>query len=273
MQCNYGLLGGVFILGVKGIRDINKREERLGEEKMNYQGCSMKIVRYNNANDIIVEFQDKYNAKVNTQYKHFVCGKVKNPYYPSIYSVGIVGDKYQTHANNIGTKEYQLWCSILERCFSEDCKKKCPAYKNVSCCNEWLYYPNFYEWLHNQENFDKWINGDRWAIDKDILVKENKIYSPNTCCLVPQSVNQLFVRHISRRGSFPIGVSKRRNGYASESSRGYFGEYSKIDDAFKTYKRHKEDLIKQTAIDELAKGNITKQCYEAMMNYEVEITD
>ena len=36
---------------------------------------------------------------------------------------------------------------------------------------------------------------------------------------------------------------------------------------------NKEDLIKQVAEIEYAKGNITKQCYNAMMNYEVEITD
>lgn len=263
----------VLIVGIKGIQDVNKRDERLGEKKTNYQGCLMRIVRYNNANDVTVEFKDEHNAKVNTQYKHFVCGKVKNPYHPSVYGVGIVGDKYRTHTNNMGTKEYQLWCSMLERCFSEDCKKKYPSYKNVSCCNEWLYYPNFYEWIHAQENFDKWINGNLWAIDKDILFKGNQIYSPSTCCLVPHNVNTLFVKHISRRGDLPIGVSRRRNGYAAESSRGYFGEYNTIDDAFKTYKIHKEGLIKQVAINEFATGNITKRCYDAMMNYQVEITD
>jgi uncharacterized membrane protein len=32
-------------------------------------------------------------------------------------------------------------------------------------------------------------------------------------------------------------------------------------------------MIKQIAKEEYNKGNITKQCYEAMINYEVEITD
>ena len=38
-------------------------------------------------------------------------------------------------------------------------------------------------------------------------------------------------------------------------------------------KEYKEYIIKQVAQEEYAKGNITKQCYEAMMNYEVEIAD
>lgn len=260
-------------MGVKGVRDINKIDERLGEEAVNYQNCSMKIIKYNNANDIIVEFQDEYRAKVKTQYKHFVCGKVKNPYQPSIYGIGIVGNKYQTHNNQTGAKEYQLWCSVLERCFDKDFKRKHSTYQDATCCDEWLYYENFYKWLHSQENFDKWYKGDRWAIDKDILIKNNKIYSPETCCLVPQSVNQLFVRHISKRGNLPIGVSYNSGKYASKSSRNSLGRYDNIISAFEVYKRHKENLIKEVAEIEYSNNNITKQCYDAMIRYEVEIID
>lgn len=38
-------------------------------------------------------------------------------------------------------------------------------------------------------------------------------------------------------------------------------------------KKHKEEIIKRVAEDEYSKGRITKICYDAMMNYEVEITD
>lgn len=39
------------------------------------------------------------------------------------------------------------------------------------------------------------------------------------------------------------------------------------------YKKHKEEIIKQVAEIGYKSGNITKQCYDAMMAYEVEITD
>lgn len=32
-------------------------------------------------------------------------------------------------------------------------------------------------------------------------------------------------------------------------------------------------IVEDNNYEEYAKDNITKQCYEAMMNYEVEITD
>lgn len=217
----------------------NKKCHRLGEENLNYQDCLMKIVRYDNANNIVVEFQDEHKAMVKTQYKHYVCGEVKNPYYPSVYGVGITGNKYFN--GNVRIKEYQIWSAMMERCFSKVEKIRSPSYEDVTCCEEWLLFDNFYEWLHSQGNFDKWLSGNRWALDKDILVKSNRVYSPDTCCLVPYYVNNLFVK---------------RNAIKN-----------------KLYKDKKENMIKQMAESEYANGNITKKCYEAMMNYEVEIYD
>ena len=47
------------------------KKERLGEERINKQGCLMKIVEYNKASDIVVEFQDEYKYKLNTSYGNF----------------------------------------------------------------------------------------------------------------------------------------------------------------------------------------------------------
>ena len=55
----------------------NKKGERLYQENINYQGSLMKIIEYNNSSDIVVEFQDKYKAKVHSQYYSFKNGKIK----------------------------------------------------------------------------------------------------------------------------------------------------------------------------------------------------
>lgn len=89
----------------------------------------------------------------------------------------------------------------------------------------------------------------------------------------------MFVRQDSSRGDLPIGVRKRKYGYQALCSNPYthktkaIGRRKTIEETFNIYKMHKENLIKQVAQEEYSKGNITKQCYEAMMNYEVEITD
>lgn len=257
--------------------------ERLGEERLSNQGCLMKIIEYNDAVDIIVEFQDEHKAKVHTQYTNFKRGNVKNPYYPSVYGVGITGNKYPTWiiGTDKHTKEYEIWMNMLIRCFDNKIKEKYPTYKDVSCCDEWLYYDNFYEWLHSQENFDKWYSNEKWHLDKDILIKGNKIYSSETCCLVPENVNKLFLKDDASRGSLPIGVTKDSKGYGFvircmnplTGNRDYLGYHTNMEKAFQLYKQHKENLIKQVAQIEYDKSNITKKCYQAMMDYEVEITD
>lgn len=252
---------------------------RLGEEKTNNQGCLMKIIKYNNSMDIIIEFQDRYKAKIKTQYSHFLSGEIKNPYYKSVFGIGMVGNKYPKSINGKITKEYNTWSGMLRRCFDSKCKKEHPTYQNAICCDEWLLFENFYEWLHKQKNFDKWVSLDKSAIDKDILVKGNKIYSPETCCLVPMIINNLFIKSDASRNDLPIGVSKRNNGFLARcnnpitNKRVCLGTYLTIEEAFLSYKQYKENLIKQVAKEEYDKGNIIKQCYNAMLNYTVEITD
>lgn len=255
-------------------------DEHLQEEKYNNQGCLMKIVEYNKSNNIIVEFQDKYKTRVHSIYANFKSGSIKNPYYPSVYGVGIIGTKYPRSSNCRNIKEYETWRHILRRCYDGELKGRQPTYNGVSCCEEWLNYENFYEWLHNQPNFEKWYKGKRWAVDKDIFIKRNKIYSPENCCLVPQNVNCLFLKREAERGNYPIGVSYR-DGYGFiaschspfTNSKKELGCYSTPEKAFGVYKDYKEDLIKQIAEIEYKNGNITNECYDAMLGYVVEIDD
>lgn len=257
----------------------SKKYNRIGKTNINYQGCPMKIVEYNNSHNIIVEFQDDYKARVHTDYRHFETGTVRNPYYPTVHNIGITGNKYPTCKGKTTAKEFETWMDVIKRSFNDKTKERNPAYKDVNCCEEWLLYDNFHEWLHEQPNFDKWYSGKRWAIDKDILIKGNKVYSPETCCLVPHYVNTLFVKNDAIRGNLPIGVAKHGNKFKAycinpfTGLQEYLGLHCTSLDAFYAYKKAKESFIKEMAEVEYNKGNITKECYEAMMSYEVEITD
>lgn len=77
----------------------------------------------------------------------------------------------------------------------------------------------------------------------------------------------------------PIGVKTSHKSFVARCSnpitgnRDYLGSHDTQFKAFLAYKEHKEGLIKQIAEAELNKGNITKECYKAMINYKVEITD
>ena len=168
---------------------------------------------------------------------------------------------------------------MLERCFDEKVKERCPTYENVTCCKEWLSYKNFEKWFNS--NYYE-VKGERMALDKDILFKGNKIYSPETCIFVSTKINSIFTKNNSNRGNFPIGVIYRpdinkTNPYNAqcstlkENKQISLGYFKTPEEAFNAYKTFKENYIKQIA-DEY-KPYIPRKLYEAMYRYEVEITD
>ena len=260
-----------------------KKQERIGVEKHNNQGSLMKIIEYYGCHDVVVEFQDEWKYKTHVQMTQFNDGRVKNPYFPTVFNVGIIGELNHIIGKK-PSKEFQTWYEMMRRCYSLEYKKKEDTYYDVTCCDEWLYFPNFYKWIINQENFATWKNTRLSSLDKDILIKGNKVYRPEACCLVPHHVNTLFTKRNKDRGDYPIGVyyDKTTKNYGASVSRvkngkyryKSFGNYPTPEEAFYSgYKPAKEMQIKEIAEEEFNNGTITKACYEAMMNYQVEITD
>ena len=259
---------------------ITMPEERIGQIKTTNEGYSVKVIEYNSYGDVVVEFQDKWHSKVHTTWHHFKNGEIKNHYHPNKYG-GIVGDIRPTFLNGKPRKEYRAWMNILIRCYSEQLHQNHEYYAECQMCEEWKYYWNFYDWVHNQSNYDQWVRGNEWAIDKDISIKNNKIYSPTTCFLVPQNVNNLLLKADRIRGELPIGVSFRKSDctYEAQCNNPFeeryvtIGIYNSPNEAFMAYKRYKENIIKKVAQKEYQLGNITKECYDALMLREIDIND
>lgn len=259
-----------------------KTKDRLGEINISNEGYEMKIVKYNNARDILVEFQDEYKAKVHTEYKHFKKGNVKNPYHKNVYNIGYIGEgKYKSKINGKQTNAYIIWCNMLQRCYDPYYINKHLSYINCYVCDEWLNFQNFAEWFY--KNIYK-CNNERMALDKDILIKGNKIYSPKTCLIVPERINKLFIKSDIARGEYPIGIYYNEkanklqvqcsiidvNGKRKKKNLGYYS-LTQIKEAFDCYKNFKENYIKQVA--EEYKDLIPNDIYRAMIRYEVEIND
>ena len=253
------------------------KETRLGEARMMNCGEIAFIVNYANCKDITVQFKAT-GEFVKTTYSHFKNGFVKSRFTPSVYGVGYIGYEKSRDENGETIKSYLVWKNMLWRCYSGEFQKKHPTYKDCYVCSEWLNYSNFKKWFN--DNYYE-IEGEQMALDKDILVKGNKIYSPNTCVFVPQNINKLFIKCNKARGKYPIGVSfnKDVNKYKVHCSifnngkkqYKYLGSYNTIEDAFEVYKKFKEANIKQIA--DYYKEKIPNKLYEAMYNYKVEITD
>lgn len=194
-----------------------------------------------------------------------------------VYGIGINNGKYTTWRVDKPLKEYNLWVNMLLRC-TEKCWAKYPTYTGTTCSENFKNYPFFYEWCQEQVGFkNKDEYGESWHLDKDLLVKSNKLYSEDTCVFVPQEINTLIVRRNNHRGKHRIGVYLDKDvvSYVSQCSlkgkRVYLGRYRTGEDAFRAYKTYKENLIKQVANE--YKSQLDPRAYEALLNYTVEITD
>lgn len=154
---------------------------------------------------------------------------------------------------------------------SKEYQDKNPTYKDCTISDSFKYFHLFFAWYKYQIGA-KW---EGYCLDKDLLIKDNKLYSEDTCVLLPASINQLLVKSNAIRGELPIGVSVDRNTYRASCSIGgkyvHVGSYSNPDDAFEGYKAYKEAYIKAKAEEYM--GLIDPRAYRALLNYKVDKGD
>lgn len=252
---------------------MSKFNDRTGEIGINCQGLKMWIKEYRGCMDLDVEFENGFISK-NKNRDNFKKGQIKNSYHPSVYGVGYIGEgKYQPYINRIRTIQYGSWNHIMERCYDEKYHKKSPTYKGCEICSEWHNFQNFAEWFN--ENYYT-VDEERMHLDKDILQKGNRVYSPHTSIFVPQTINGLFIKQKNARGNYPIGVYCDKNERLiiqihKNDTTAHLGCSDSPKKAFETYKIEKEKYIKKVA--EEYKSKIPQKLYDAMYRYKVEITD
>ena len=166
-----------------------------------------KILKYNNARDVEIQFLKTGYRKV-AEMKEVKTGSIKDPYSPSVYGVGVIGTKYLVSEDGRDTKEYTLWNNMLNRCYNDTYKNKNQTYTGCEASENFKSYEYFYEWCNEQVGF----GNEGWHLDKDLLVKGNKIYSEDTCVFLPHEINQILVKRTASRGNHLIGVYYHKRG-------------------------------------------------------------
>ena len=107
---------------------------------------------------------------------------------PSICGIGFLG--YGEHKASVdcnATKVYIAWKGMLKRCYCQKSLEKQPTYKGCTVHLDWHNFQNFAKWYYDHHPTD----GETYRLDKDYLVKGNKVYSPNTCCFLTTGANSV----------------------------------------------------------------------------------
>ena len=258
-----------------------KREEQLALKKAEHEGKvypsnrfgDVKILEYKNNKQVVIMF---LNTGFITEESMGVIrsGHIRDSSLPTTCGFGYIDVEGASFGRHM-TKEYRLWNNMVNRCYNEVTRHIYSTYEDCSVSEEWRYLSKFKEWCNKQIGFDN----DGWNLDKDLLSKECKIYSEHTCVFVPPEINGFLLNGNSYRGDLPVGVildkgAKKPRYRARLSKYGKYhcyGSYSNPTDAFYAYKLAKEDFAKELA--EKWKAQIDPRAYNALMNYQVEITD
>lgn len=163
-------------------------------------------------------------------------------------------------------KSYDVWVSMLTRCYSWKYHARFPTYKGCSVCDEWKRYDNFKLW--HEKNY---IEG--FYLDKDILINGNKIYSPKTCRYIPQSLNNLLTDRGRERGDCPQGVCHHEKRFIARISKHGKSEGLGLFDtkelAAKAYKLAKEAHVKDEANRYFTNGDIDMSIYHSLMKWKL----
>ena len=168
---------------------------------------------------------------------------------------GINDAEYQTHKSTKNGRKYQRcpfyvrWSDMIKRCYYQKHLNRNPTYVGCSVCEEWRLFSNFKKWMEQQDWKGK-------QLDKDILLKGNKIYSPKTCIFVTQDVNKLLGDCGRARGDLPQGVHAckqcKSKKFRARFRRGkgtvvHLGYFKTSEEASEVYLKAKQDYILEIA--------------------------
>ena len=224
----------------------------------------VEVIYYEGCYKVGVKFL-KTNTVIQVRADHLRKGEIKDPTQPSVYGVGVVGknfDKGESHSLT-----YNTWNGMLQRCYDPKLKNKRPSYLMCEVDKNFLNYEYFKEWCHNQKGFGK----KGFALDKDILIKGNKLYSEDTCCFVPTEINSM-IAGLSSKGDKVTGIyqnCKNGNWYLNtdyQNGHKKRGVFSDLKEAELEYLKLKTENIKSVA--EKWKSQIDIRVYNALINWE-----
>ena len=186
-----------------------------------------------------------------------------------IYGIGY--NSKGVHKSRAGKKKslaYRTWFNMFVRCYCPEHQARYPAYNDCSVDERWRDFQDFADWHYNHPYREL-----GYELDKDLLFPNNKIYSPETCCFVPQELNKLLLSRALARGDYPQGVcfhkplSKYKSQISINGKRRHLGYFNTVEEARQAYRETKEANVKRMALE--WQDRIADDVFQALMNWQL----
>lgn len=251
---------------------------KVGDRFKNKTGDWGEVLEYVSSEKVFIKFDNTESEKWVSS-GNLRKGAFKDNHRPNVCGVGFYGTgDYKAKINGRDTPAYTRWIKMIHRCHNLKVKSNRPSYEDATVCDEWLNFQNYAKWFYNHP----YLN-ETSVVDKDLKVKGNKLYSPETCLVIPYQINDALTLSGKARGNYPVGVIKRSDrknkpygasltktidGVKKSSHLGYF---QTPEEAFLVYKTEKELYIKSLA--ERFKDVLDPIAYNALLTYTISEED
>lgn len=240
------------------------------------EGYRYIVQEYIDRKHVVVKFID-YDYTTCTDIFSVKCGCIKFPYHPHIFNNFFGVGKYDSKSY---MKIYKTWRDMFERVYDtrERNLNNNPSYVGiVSICDLWFNFQYFADWMYNYSLTINQENDIEFHIDKDILQwgATNKIYSPNTCCLIPALLNVALSGYNWANKDTFFGTRRTANGkfvcsVHDDNGRNNLGTYETQEEAFLVYKKAKEKRLQDLADYYYSINAIHKEIRDIVHKIEIQ---
>ena len=97
---------------MKYLNDVNYKD-CVGKVFKSLNSGDFKILKYNDGKDVEIQFLNT-GFEATVQLTTIKSGSIKDLYLPSVYGVGILGNKYPSKISGVLTKDCMLWKNMLK---------------------------------------------------------------------------------------------------------------------------------------------------------------
>lgn len=230
---------------------IKESRIRVGDVYVNNVGDEFKVIEYLSSSSktggIKILFKETGSVRLCSS-SDLLRGEVKDLMKPSVCGVGFIGQgRYSSSENGIKPAYYLHWHNMLKRCYERK-NGHAVSYEGCVVDTVWMNLQEFSAWCTKQPLYNKVILGRGTALDKDLLVPDNKLYSSDTCLIIPEEINiALSGKHrYGKKDSLPCGVYRHGNKFAVYRVEDKnFDRFYTVEEAVINYKQKKDARVKE----------------------------